>query len=401
MLEQIPEIKNTVNEDYGPITITDSNFERSPLEFHLSSIYSKLIQTEKGKEVVQEIDKDLRMQKFKGKKISKFIGGGLGVPGTIGTDNIAMWFFWYANKYGNDFAIKNLNEFLDGDEVGVEVTLWLLGIIVYNKMELTKDYKIVPINDMPASSDKQDFIQAERRKSHPKFPSPKCAITLARNRCDINSYFHSIKTLEEISLILNALDNISCLPYYSTTYLDNNTPPGPFISDGCLVGTMPYYHDVIGSRISVLTDDRVAELNELIDSYFALSEKGKTQFFHVLTRLSQAKRRERIEDKILELAIALEMMLLSGKEKDQLALSFRLRGSWLLAEDVNKRIEIFDDLKNIYNYRSRMAHNGFLSPKEVTSVRNSFQRYQLLTEKICRRLLIKGIPDWDRLILGS
>lgn len=125
----------------------------------------------------------------------------------------------------------------------------------------------------------------------------------------------------------------------------------------------------------------------------------------VLSRLSQAKRREQIEDKILDLGIALEMALLEdNKNNDQLSLSFRLRGSWLIASDYEERQLIYHQLRDIYNFRSQVAHSGALcgnDAERIRAVRESFQEYALLAERIVRQLIYKTNPDWLSVILGA
>jgi hypothetical protein len=75
----------------------------------------------------------------------------------------------------------------------------------------------------------------------------------------------------------------------------------------------------------------------------------------VLSRPSQAKQRDQIEDKILDLGISLEMALLEdNKNNDQLSLSFGLRGSWLIAADYEERQLIYRQLREMYDFRSQV-----------------------------------------------
>ena len=43
---------------------------------------------------------------------------------------------------------------------------------------------------------------------------------------------------------------------------------------------------------------------------------------------------------------------------DQLSLSFRLRGSWLIGQSVEDRHEKYRQLRDLYDYRSQVAHGG-------------------------------------------
>jgi hypothetical protein len=125
----------------------------------------------------------------------------------------------------------------------------------------------------------------------------------------------------------------------------------------------------------------------------------------ILYRLSQAKRRTQIEDKILDLGIALEMLLLQdNRNREQLSLSFRLRGSWLIGQSAEDRHEKYLRLRDIYNYRSDVAHGGMLCRGEeakIENMRRSFPVYQRLAEDICQKIIKGGKPDWTRLVLGA
>lgn len=97
------------------------------------------------------------------------------------------------------------------------------------------------------------------------------------------------------------------------------------------------------------------------------------------------------------------MLLEDNKNNDQLSLSFRLRGSWLISNNEAERLENYTMLRDIYNYRSQVAHAGLLGKgdfQKIGAVRENFSKYQEVAEKIGMRLLVDGKPDWDKLVLG-
>ena len=124
-----------------------------------------------------------------------------------------------------------------------------------------------------------------------------------------------------------------------------------------------------------------------------------------MNRLAQAKGRAQIEDKILDLGIALEMLLLDdNRNADQLSLSFRLRGSWLLGSSAEDRLAKYQQFRDIYTYRSQVAHTGILcggDSQEIKQVQESFLTYQSLAEDICKALILKDKPDWSKLVLAA
>lgn len=130
------------------------------------------------------------------------------------------------------------------------------------------------------------------------------------------------------------------LRYYATSYVNPEVPFGPFGGSGG--GSQVY--DVLAHGSIKLPSTETENINELINKYLALDNNEKTRAQRVLNRLSQSKRRMQIEDKILDLGIALEMLLLSNNpNNNQLSLSFRLHGSWLLGSDKEDRVKNIDN----------------------------------------------------------
>ena len=217
-------------------------------------------------------------------------------------------------------------------------------------------------------------------------------------------FWDSSRHLDEIALLLNSLDGVSCIPYFSTSYNLPDMPIGMFGGSG---GGSPVY-DIFGYRSSKLSEAMKDDINNLIDAFCKLSLNDKARIGRILSCLSQAKRRNQIEDKIFDLGIAIEMALLEdNKNNDQLSLSFRLRGSWLIGKEKKERQNIYRQLRdiyNFYNYRSQVAHSGILcgnDPAKINIVREHFQEYSLLAEKIIRHLILNGHPNWTELILAA
>ena len=194
-----------------------------------------------------------------------------------------------------------------------------------------------------------------------------------------DEFWSTGRQLHEIAMLLNALSDISCLPYYSTTYVDPTTPLGPFGG----AGGSSSIHDVLSLRSAKLKSEAKSTIESLLAKYRQFNDAEKMRIQRILYRLSQAKRREQIEDKILDLGVALEMLLLyDHPDNNQLALTFRLRGSWLTGQSAEDRVEKYQLLKEIYSYRSQVAHSGILKvskiekcPSIVPSIPISCRRY--------------------------
>jgi len=155
-----------------------------------------------------------------------------------------------------------------------------------------------------------------------------------------------------------------------------------------------------------VTYEQAKEIDGLINSFLALSSSNEQKKFgRILSRISQAKRRNQIEDKILDLGISLEMALLDDNSNNhQLSLSFRLRGSKLVAKSNEERLIIYRQLRDIYNYRSQVAHSGVLCGGDydkIKEVRDNYSGYMSVAECIIKKLICDGKPDWTKLILDS
>ena len=372
--------------------------------------YSKLLENEGyGKKILKVFEEDQRVKALEGHMISSGSGAS-----RFETKTLAMWFLWAINEYGNEIAELNLNRFLDSETVPVINTLWVLGIEVDQIIELENGVKIIAIENMPDSRDKEQYLKHDFGNMPHRMPKPKAAITYEVNINKSNKdddfsntfekdkeFWESSKKLNELSLLLNALEGVSCIPFFSTSYTLPEMPIGMFGGSG---GGSPL-HDIIGFRTSKLSANCADQLNSLLTAFTALNGNNITRFTRVLSRLSQAKRREQIEDKILDLGIALEMALLEdNKNNSQLSLSFRLRGSWLIGSDHEERQVIYKQLRDIYNYRSQVAHSGSLcgnDAEKINSVREMFQEYSQLAERIIQQLICTNNPDWSKLILGG
>lgn len=372
--------------------------------------YSSLIEsTEIGKQVLSALEADPRVRGLDGKMISKGSSASGFEPRVL-----AMWFLWAVNEFGREIAEKNLDTFLNSHEIPIINALWVLGIETDESIQLENGLVITPISEMPDSREKENYLRINIDASGHQQPKPKAAITfktkitksyksdedlsvtLSRDK----GFWEASKLLYDASLAINVIESISCVPYFSTAYTLPQMPIGLFGGSG---GGIPQY-DVIGRSVSKITPEKKDEINAVISSFLALRDKEKVRFSRVLSRLSQSKRRDQIEDKILDLGIALEMALLDdNKNHQQLSLAFRLRGSWLIASDDNERLSIYQQLKDIYNYRSQVAHSGVLcgnDPAKINVVRESYANHSMVAERIIRKLICEGRPDWQKLLLG-
>jgi hypothetical protein len=297
-------------------------------------------------------------------------------------------------------------------------TLWVLGIELDAPIHLESGVIIQPIENMPDSNEKEIFSAAhfrpftffgsnalprvaitttylENKKGSPDVTNTK-RITV--ERACFND-LHPI--LNDIALLLNALPNVVCVPHVSTAYVQQTIPNGIFSNPGYgsqLVDVATFNSRKIDSAIG-------PEIDLLLSSFNSLPIKERSRLRLILRRLSQAKRRTQLEDKMLDIGLALEMLLIDDSKTDtQLSLTFRIRGSWLTGKSGTERLENWELLKQIYNARSDVAHTGELSGGKaaaIQKIQDNVPKYVQLAENILRKIIIDGRPDWTSLILDS
>lgn len=380
----------------------------SSYQVRLTAKYFPIVKdTPQGQTILEFLRKDPRVKALKGKMMPSGAG-----RGAFQDMMLAMWFLWAQNEHGTEKAREWLDSFLDSDKIPYTAVLWVLGMKVPHPITLGDDYTIRPIEEMSDSVQKEEFLRNAHSIAGTHGATPWSAITksfrvakaLAPEQCGTDSDTQSLRELhcrmEEIAWLLNVLDGVCCVPFMRTGYSDSSMPFGPFggWSSSSSPSPLPWR---TGAELSNGSTDVI---NELLDRYEGYEKNDKRRILRVVKRLSQAKGGSQIEDQVLDLGIATEMLLLEDNSNhEQLALSFRLRGSWLLGASTDERKEIYGLLKELYTYRSQVAHSGLLckgNASKMTHVRKNFPSYQALAERLCRKILKEGKPDWDRLILN-
>ncbi|MEW4565401.1 hypothetical protein AB1K70_22940 [Bremerella sp. JC770] len=363
--------------------------------------YSELLEQPFGIEILERLRKDRRVNDMDGKLLY------LGASGSrFDVNNLAMWYLSVWNDQSKERADQALEDYLDRDTYPVTKALWVKGIELSEAVEVANEISIVSIHEMPMSSDKINFLRQRLQCQAPDpVPIPEAAIII---NCEVPKYaspaedslFWSIEEdLLALAWLLNLLPRVSCTPFYSTCYAED-VPFGIFGGSG---GGLPL-SDVPGGRARKISDESFEELRQYFGCYQSKKTGEWRRIQFALKRFSQARRRDEVEDIILDLCISLEMLLLNDNDNNnQLSLAFRLRGSWLIAESDIERVEIFKQLKDLYNYRSQVAHSGMLcknKPNKIVNVRKQVRGFIEIAERILRKVILDGTPDWTKLVLN-
>ena len=367
-----------------------------------------------GRETSERFKADTRIQSLKGKMLSS----GNGATRFDSDFLLVGWCLWRANTVGRDQADKDLDAFLNNDNINLDVAVWVLGVETSETLTITRDVHLVPIEKMPHSSEKEEFL---RSSFHPDWRglTPSAALV---TRCTVKKIaiegpaaanddssklvLDAFGTLQAIASLLNCLPDACCLTGYSTTYKPPDVPFGPFGGGG---GGYSVF-DIVPRRTYRPTNVSAALISTLVEHFVSLPNISKFRFRRALHRFAQAKGRMDYADRSLDLGIALEMLLLNRDHEGedaprQLSLTFRLRGAWLVGRTSEERLAIYKILGKIYDLRSKVAHNGMsneLDKMDHAKREQMFKEHVSVAERIFQKLIIEGTPsDWSSIITGG
>jgi hypothetical protein len=150
-----------------------------------------------------------------------------------------------------------------------------------------------------------------------------------------------------------------------------------------------------------LTDAQLGQLNDLLVLHI-VDEMRVPGWDVAMRRFRDVYERHNPNDPelILVLAVAFEALFLndSGDSKSELGYRLRLRAARFLREDLGEREEVFDILRDMYDYRSRIAHGATLSslrPQEQNRLLRVLERCPMLLKETFLAIL-EGRGPWNR-----
>jgi len=150
----------------------------------------------------------------------------------------------------------------------------------------------------------------------------------------------------------------------------------------------------------------VADPSRLVRAYVRIDSPVRNRLRTAMERLHQALIRRSPADQALEIAIALETLLVNSAGEHTFKIA--LRAALLTSDDLTERSQNRAIIEAVYGMRSALMHTG-QSPTEC-KVRNSGKQPAAtvatsaarITARIIRRALADGhLPDWDTLELSQ
>ncbi len=334
---------------------------------------------------------------------------------SISTRQLAQALILNSLASNAETAVTLFFDFLADDHNHCIEVLLLGGLEVRKTFELSKGIFISRLEDAPSDTLKE-FISKNFNKEKKSsilsstFPADYTEVTRKPTAVlyrleDIKPKFvspekhnktKSSPLLNQISMLLALIGPSS--PIIRRGYRE--LQQGSFLSR--VVGRnmhAPYEETRVESSY-LATPDELTEFKQILVAYLALSEKRRSMFEVPLHRLNEAVRHKSHVDKAIDLGVAFESLLLDG-DKVQLTLQLRLRGAWLLGENVEDRKRISKLIRDLYSLRSSSVHTGKLS-NDLSDDENAVllkQSIELCAAAI--KALIISKVDWESLILGG
>lgn len=328
-------------------------------------------------------------------------------------NTLAYWLLWRSAVNSVDQAIQELSYYFSITWNPVLEVLAISGLDTSKKLNIYDDINLVPIESLPFSSYKVFF---ELEKSVPTFISFKESffrVAIIRetklspqfvNESDDKKIFNADQyDLFDICLCFSLIQDFCPVPGLKWYQLLDNVPCAQFVGSG---GSSEI-NDISDGPNFKISKTYIDEVREIIDVFMRLKPEDKEFYRLIIRRLSQAKRRKSQPDKILDIAIALETLLLDDKDdKQQLGLTFRLRGAWYLAKNFEERKKYYDLLKYLYDLRSNVAHEGKIKEKVHTkygTVDAFLKNIIEITQKLIIKIMKEGSPNtqgWTEIVLG-
>ena len=243
-----------------------------------------------------------------------------------------------------------------------------------------KTFDGVPIDDLPFDVDTHDI----------KFPNSDTVDSFRKSFC------------QALSLACNSPVQIACRWWF----LAEDELFRPFSGGG--IGYSPrLFGDTV--KVGQSKIDKAKRLREILKK---LNPKVRKKLQIAIDRWIASQTYQATEDKIIDLAIALEALYLpdSGESTYKLA----VRASWYLGKDREDRKELFAVFKKLYKCRSAVVHGGELKKKNITIGEEtiSMSKFIARTQDLCRDSILKIIEQcakegefpnndyWDDSILG-
>lgn len=294
-------------------------------------------------------------------------------------------------------------------------TLW--GLSIDHQCELLDGLELVPFSALPASRQKEMLSVHEwirRPQMAPWFSQDAPSAALVA-RHEVAPYLVDAKSQETVGaateLFTKFADVQLCLAMVGPAPLI----PGPawfqYIDpdlEAAIFGysTLSSHPEVLPTHLPETEGFDCAQGRDLVGAFVKFDSGLKTRLRTAMGRLHLSLVRRSPADKSLELAIALETLLIDSAGEHTFKVA--LRAALMTADSLTERSRNRAIIQAAYGLRSALMHSGH-APATCKvhgfgqeSTPNVVAEATRITAKVIRRVLMQGgLPDWPRLELSN
>lgn len=314
-----------------------------------------------------------------------------------------------------DEAIEWLGRMLTTKDAPGKTIEALWGVTVETVVQLLPDLKIVPIEQLPDSSQKQLLMNNIYPRSQAllmtmlDYVPPKSALVANRvlkgviydpavaQADDSKEMTRTDELLADVTLVLTLVG--PRVPISAVIWFVFDDPDlqqlGPLAGMRRSRGL-----EILPATPSDYPPLDATEVQELVHKFFALDEDTKQKIRLSLHRLNMAQRRRGLGDRAVELCVALET-LLGGPDNNEVTHKVTIRSALLLGGRATARLENADVVKRTYGFRSTLVHQGKepTGTKDINGVKTQVADIVDRAVNICvaviKVIIRRGkIPDW-------
>lgn len=325
---------------------------------------------------------------------------------SLSPTQLAAWLLERARSTSAEAAVIDLQRYLSSETLQFFWTFALKGIDVTERCELGHDLWLSPGADLPAEQVKEfrSTLQGVGFDSARAGAILRWSTAVQRLHVPILSLDPASFVPPDLQVAYDALFCLGlvgpCAPVVVASWSTAADWWPNFFSRG-------WFQPVRWRRDKPLTIRDMATARNYCDRFFGLNKKDRDRLRVPMERLNLALQRESRVDRVIDLGIALEALLLSDTGDDRGELSFRLqvRGAWFMGADREERATLAEELRGLYHLRSTAVHTGQLGEHHKG---RSIDDWVGLGASLAARGIVKvlneGFPSADRwrsLVVGA
>ena len=338
----------------------------------------------------------------------------------VNVNAIIDHFLSYADVYGAKKTVEDIEKYLNTDKLCGIIVLAICGIYPDEPISINENITLIPYQNIPDSYYKAVFdpYSVESNFSLPEFPKE----FLAMKENPLTKGFDKTRVKPTAALIysfsgprLHPIENLQQI--YSDLKntclcltLIGPSAPTPMAMWGQFdrwVNCWPTSQgsvyteefDLINTNNMLLKSSETKEkIATVCHAFLSLSSKQQEKLYIPLTRLNNALIRKDFRNKVIELGIAIESIIINDSdEKGELTYKIQLRAAKLLGANASyaERKEIQLLFKKLYNYRSTIVHGRSFNKKDNYVI--DFHKGVSKTAQAIEIILLKSkdVTDWN------